>query len=137
MIDPKQGPFPILRDPRNLRLAVGQRPASRLTLRWWQTGMRRVTARGAYDMDEVKKTYREAEETAKETWRGIDGTSPQDSIKNAGDDIAKHAGNAGDKLRGGVEDLGDDVRRGIDDLGDKVDDAADDARRELADQPTR
>ena len=50
-------------------------------------------------MDEVKKSYREAEETAKETWRGIDGTSPEDRVKNAGDDVSKNAGNAADKVR--------------------------------------
>ena len=67
-------------------------------------------------MDEVKKTYREAEETAKETWRGIDGTSPEDSVRNAGDDLAKHAGNAADKVRSDAAMISVTRRRsGIDD----------------------
>jgi hypothetical protein len=88
-------------------------------------------------MDEVKKTYREAEETAKETWRGIDGTSPEDSVRNAGDDVAKHAGNAADKVDDTADDVGDHVRRGIDDLGNKVGDVADDVGDALDPQPTR
>jgi hypothetical protein len=86
-------------------------------------------------MDEVKKTT-EAE-TAKETWRGIDGTSPEDRVKNAGDDISKNAGNAADKVRSGIDDVGDKVGDAIDDLGDQVNDTAHDAKRELDPQPSR
>ncbi len=50
-------------------------------------------------MDDVKKGYRETEETAKETWRKADGDeSLADKVGNAGDDIRKELGNAGDEL---------------------------------------
>ena len=50
-------------------------------------------------MDDMKETFREGEETAKETWRKADGESPADAIGNAGDDIRKELGNAGDAIR--------------------------------------
>ena len=50
-------------------------------------------------MDDMKKAYREGEETTKENWRKIDGESPADAIGNAGDDIRKELGNAGYDLR--------------------------------------
>jgi len=49
-------------------------------------------------MDEVKKGYREGEESTKEAWRKRDGEDLADKIGNAGDDIRKELGNAGDKL---------------------------------------
>ena len=50
-------------------------------------------------MDDVKRTAREAEETAKETWRKADGEEDlADKVGNLGDDIRKEAGNAGDAL---------------------------------------
>jgi hypothetical protein len=50
-------------------------------------------------MDDVKKTYREGEETAKENWRKSDGDeSLADKVGNAGDDIRKELGNAGDDI---------------------------------------
>ena len=50
-------------------------------------------------MDDVKKGYRETEETAKETWRKADGDeSVADKVGNLGDDIRKELGNAGDDL---------------------------------------
>lgn len=49
-------------------------------------------------MDDIKKTYREGEETAKETWRKRDGEDLGDAIGNAGDDLRKELGNAGDEL---------------------------------------
>lgn len=49
-------------------------------------------------MDDFKKTYREGEETAKETWRKRDGEDVADVVGNAGDDIRKELGNAGDDL---------------------------------------
>jgi len=55
-------------------------------------------------MDEVKKDYREAEETSKEAWRKRDGEDLADKIGNAGDDIRKELGNAGDKLDDPVDD---------------------------------
>jgi hypothetical protein len=61
-------------------------------------------------MDDVKKGYREAEETTKETWR-----------KSDGEDLADKVGNAGDDIRKGLGDAGDDIRKGLDDTGDKVD----------------
>ena len=51
-------------------------------------------------MDDIKKGYREGEETAKETWRKADGEEDlADKVGNAGDEIRKDLGNAGDELR--------------------------------------
>jgi hypothetical protein len=50
-------------------------------------------------MDDLKKTYREGEETGKETWRKADGEDLADKVGNAGDDIRKGLGNAGDDAR--------------------------------------
>jgi hypothetical protein len=50
-------------------------------------------------MDDIKKDYREGEETAKEAWRKRDGEDLADKIGNAGDDIRKELGNAGDDVR--------------------------------------
>ena len=50
-------------------------------------------------MDDVKKTYREGEESAKEAWRNRDGEDAADAIGNAGDDLRKEMGNAGDEVR--------------------------------------
>ena len=61
-------------------------------------------------MDEIKKGYREAEETAKENWRKADGEEDlADKAGNLGDDVRKHLGNAGDDIRSGADDLGDEV----------------------------
>lgn len=50
-------------------------------------------------MDDVKKGYRETEETAKETWRKADGEEDlADKVGNLGDDIRKGLGNAGDEI---------------------------------------
>jgi hypothetical protein len=65
-------------------------------------------------MDEIKKGYREGEETAKEEWRNRDGEDLADKVGNAGDDIRKTLGNAGD-----------DVREAAEDAGRKVEDATD------------
>ncbi len=48
-------------------------------------------------MDDMKKGYREAEETSKEAWRNRDGESPADALGNLGDDVRKNLGNAGDE----------------------------------------
>jgi hypothetical protein len=59
---------------------------------------------------DIKKTMREADETAKETWRKADGEeSVPDKVANLGDDIRKELGNAGDDLRRNVDKLDDDV----------------------------
>jgi hypothetical protein len=50
-------------------------------------------------MDDMKKTYREGEETTKEAWRNRDGEDLADKVGNAGDDIRKNLGNAGDDAR--------------------------------------
>jgi hypothetical protein len=55
-------------------------------------------------MDDIKKGYREGEESTKEAWRKRDGEDLADKIGNAGDDIRKELGNAGDKLDDTVED---------------------------------
>jgi hypothetical protein len=50
-------------------------------------------------MDDLKRDYREGEETAKETWRKADGDEDlADKVGNLGDDIRKELGNAGDDL---------------------------------------
>ena len=59
-------------------------------------------------MDELKKQGREAEETAKETWRNRDGEDLADKVGNAGDDIRKNLGNAGDTIRHEIDDATDD-----------------------------
>jgi hypothetical protein len=59
-------------------------------------------------MDDLKKGYREGEETAKEEWRNRDG-----------EDLADKVGNAGD-----------DLRNAVDDAGDKADDTFDKGRAE-------
>ncbi len=76
-------------------------------------------------MDDVKKGYREAEETTKETWRKSDGEDLADKVGNAGDDIRKGLGDAGDDIRKGLGDAGDDIRKGVDHAGDKVDSESD------------
>jgi hypothetical protein len=61
-------------------------------------------------MDQMKKGYREAEETAKETWRKADGEEDlADKVGNLGDDVRKELGNAGDDVRRGIDDLGDET----------------------------
>jgi hypothetical protein len=50
-------------------------------------------------MDDVKRTTREVEETSKEAWRKADGEEDlADKAGNLGDDIRKEAGNAGDAV---------------------------------------
>ena len=68
-------------------------------------------------MDDVKKGYREAEETAKETMRKADGE----------ESLADKAGNLGDDIRKNLGNLGDDVREAADDAGDKMEHGADKA----------
>lgn len=68
-------------------------------------------------MSDVKKAYREVEETTKETWRKADGEDLADKAANLGDDVRKHLGN-----------LGDDLGEGVDKAGDAVRDIADDDR---------
>jgi hypothetical protein len=57
-------------------------------------------------MDDIKKGYREGEETGKEAWRKHDGEDLADKVGNAGDDIRKELGNAGDDLREAGRDAG-------------------------------
>ena len=71
-------------------------------------------------MDDLKKGYREGEETAKEEWRKRDGEDLADKVGNLGDDISKNLGN-----------LGDDISNAVDEAGDKVDDARRDADRQV------
>jgi hypothetical protein len=75
-------------------------------------------------MDDVKKTYREGEETAKEAWRKRDGEDLADKVGNAGDDLRKDLGNAGDEIhRTGTDESGtpsgDPMGTPSDDLGDE------------------
>jgi hypothetical protein len=67
-------------------------------------------------VDDMKKTYREGEETAKEEWRKHDGEDLADKVGNAGDDMRKNLGNAGD-----------DMRKNLGNAGDDLDDATNDA----------
>ena len=65
-------------------------------------------------MDDVKKGYREAEETAKENWRKADGEEDlADKVGNLGDDIRKGLGNAGDEDPEGLDHAGDEVDRKV------------------------
>jgi len=93
-------------------------------------------------MDDVKKTYREGEQEAKEAWRKSDGDeSLSDKVGNAGDEMRKDLGNTGDDVR----DAGNDARTsndydtnadkkawrdadGNESLSDKVGNAGDDLR---------
>jgi len=93
-------------------------------------------------MDDVKKTYREGEQNAKEAWRKSDGDeSLADKVGNVGDEMRKDLGNTGDDIR----DAGNDVRTsndydtnadkkawrdadGNESLADKVGNAGDDLR---------
>jgi hypothetical protein len=59
-------------------------------------------------MDDVKSTYREGEQTAKETWRKADGDeSVADKVGNAGDEVRKDLGNAGDDATSAAGTAGD------------------------------
>ena len=55
-------------------------------------------------MDDMKKTYREGEESSKEAWRKHDGEDLADKVGNAGDDIRKNLGNAGDDAERAARD---------------------------------
>lgn len=59
-------------------------------------------------MDDLKKGYRETEESAKETWRKADGE----------EDLADKVGNLGDDIRKGLGDAGDDMRNAADEATD-------------------
>ena len=70
-------------------------------------------------MNEIKKGYRETEETAKETWRKADGEEDlADKVGNLGDDVRKELGNLGDKVSDAVDDAGNTVDRHTDRPGD-------------------
>ena len=65
-------------------------------------------------MDDIKKGYREAEETTKEAWRNRDGEDLADKVGNLGDDISKNLGNLGDDARNALDNAGDTVERETD-----------------------
>jgi hypothetical protein len=65
-------------------------------------------------MDDMKKGYREGEETAKEAWRNRDGEDLADKVGNAGDDVRKNLGNLGDDARDAVDDATDRDRSEVD-----------------------
>ena len=72
-------------------------------------------------MDDVKRTYREAEESTKEAWRNRDGEDLADKVGNIGDHIRKDAGNAGDAARRRLDDARRELRDRSDTLtGDPV-----------------
>ena len=63
-------------------------------------------------MDDIKRDYREGEETAKETWRKADGEEDlADKAGNLGDDLRKGLGNAGDELDDEVDRTTTDTPR--------------------------
>ena len=71
-------------------------------------------------MDDVKKGYREAEETAKETMRKADGEEDLgDKVGNLGDDIRKNLGNLGDDVREAADDAGNKIEHGADKADDR------------------
>lgn len=55
-------------------------------------------------MDDIKKGFREGEESTKEAWRNRDGEDLADKVGNAGDDIRKNLGNLGDDVRDALDD---------------------------------
>jgi len=86
-------------------------------------------------MDDVKKTYREGEQTAKQAMRDADGNeSVGDKLGNVGDELRKDVGNAGDDLdpnaRGNAKA---EWRKsdGDESLADKVGNAGDNIRDEM------
>ena len=90
-------------------------------------------------MDDVKKTYREGEQNAKEAARRADGESLADDIGNVGDEVRKDLGNTGDDLANAgdrASDTGKEAWRkadGEEDLADKIGNAGDDMRRNVDD----
>ena len=66
-------------------------------------------------MDDLKKGYREGEETVKENLRKADGQEDLgDKVGNLGDDIRKNLGNVGDDVRNAADDAGDEADRAAD-----------------------
>jgi hypothetical protein len=65
-------------------------------------------------MDDLKKGYREGEETAKEAWRKRDGEDLADKVGNAGDDIRKELGNLGDDARRTAREMDPNRDRDVD-----------------------
>jgi hypothetical protein len=65
-------------------------------------------------MDDLKKGYREGEETTKEAWRKRDGEDLADKVGNAGDDVRKELGNLGDDLKDTADDVKDKGDRPMD-----------------------
>ena len=92
-------------------------------------------------MDDVKRTYRDAEKDTKDAWRQSDGTeSLSDKVGSAGDEIRKDLGNAGDDLAHGTADVTDSSKAAArradgDSLADKVGDAGDEIRRTVTGRP--
>ena len=66
-------------------------------------------------MDDLKKGYREGEESAKEAWRKRDGEDLSDKVGNVGDDVRKDLGNAGDDARSAGRDAQHEIDRNTSD----------------------
>ena len=49
--------------------------------------------------NDLREAGREVETETKKAARGLDGTSPSDHIKNAGDELKKDLGNLGDDIK--------------------------------------
>lgn len=54
-------------------------------------------------MDDLKKTFREANQGARETTRDIDGHDTSDDVGNIGDAARKNLGNLGDDVKKGAD----------------------------------
>jgi hypothetical protein len=72
-------------------------------------------------MDDLKKGYREGEETVKENLRKADGEEDLgDKVGNLGDDIRKNLGNAGDDVRNAADEAGDKAGYEADRAADRM-----------------
>jgi hypothetical protein len=60
-------------------------------------------------MSDMKRTARDIEDDAKETWRKADGESLGDKLANAGDRIRHGAENVGDELHEKVDEASRDL----------------------------
>lgn len=63
-------------------------------------------------MDDLKKGFREGEESSKEAWRNRDGEDLADKVGNLGDDIRKNLGNVGDDTRRAADEAGNTAEHG-------------------------
>jgi len=78
--------------------------------RFEENGAALAASEGGREMDDLKRTVRDTEADAKETWRKADGDeSVGDKLANAGDRVSNEVKNAGDELHEGADDLSRDA----------------------------